>query len=102
MRSPSFDLITLGVLVLIGITALAAALVVFLIWRNGYVRGWRGARSAAPACPACGYNLSGLTHCRCPECGQEYTLEELWRRHLTAEKIVPVGGGRPRQPGCPH
>ena len=29
------------------------------------------------ACPLCGYNLAGLTEARCPECGANYTLEQL-------------------------
>ena len=30
------------------------------------------------ACPKCGYDLKGLTMARCPECGTEYTLDELF------------------------
>ena len=29
------------------------------------------------ACPLCGYNLAGLTAARCPECGADFTLEQL-------------------------
>jgi hypothetical protein len=28
-------------------------------------------------CPACGYNLTGLRGTRCPECGNEFTLDQL-------------------------
>ena len=28
-------------------------------------------------CPVCGYNLSGLREARCPECGGNFTLDEL-------------------------
>jgi dolichyl-phosphate-mannose--protein O-mannosyl transferase len=28
-------------------------------------------------CPICGYNLSGLREARCPECGGNFTLDEL-------------------------
>jgi hypothetical protein len=28
-------------------------------------------------CPNCGYNLTGLQSTRCPECGTQYTLDEL-------------------------
>ena len=31
----------------------------------------------ALACPLCGYDLSGLTEARCPECGATFTLEQL-------------------------
>jgi hypothetical protein len=29
------------------------------------------------ACPSCGYDLRGQRECRCPECGEEYTLGDL-------------------------
>jgi hypothetical protein len=28
-------------------------------------------------CPKCGYNMTGLLGARCPECGTQYTLDEL-------------------------
>lgn len=28
-------------------------------------------------CPKCDYNLTGLTECRCPECGTPYAPEEI-------------------------
>ena len=28
-------------------------------------------------CPTCGYNLTGLKEPRCPECGSEFTLDQL-------------------------
>ena len=28
-------------------------------------------------CPACGYNLRGLKETRCPECGTQFTIEQL-------------------------
>ncbi len=38
-----------------------------------------------PTCPGCGYDLAGtleLQPPRCPECGREWTLEELALQHL--------------------
>lgn len=38
-----------------------------------------------PACPGCGYDLAGtleLEPRRCPECGREWTLDELALQHL--------------------
>ena len=32
----------------------------------------------SPRCLKCGYLLNGLKHTRCPECGDERTLDELW------------------------
>ncbi len=34
-------------------------------------------RSACVMCPDCGYNMRGLTHATCPECGVEHTLDQL-------------------------
>ena len=28
-------------------------------------------------CPTCGYNLTGLREARCPECGSQFTLDQL-------------------------
>lgn len=50
------------------------------LWRE--TRDERGARvgrggQEAIVCPVCGYNLTGLTSTRCPECGKQFTLDEL-------------------------
>ena len=63
-------------------TAIAPLLwlaVTTFIWRESATeRGQRLAGSAhAIVCPACGYNLTGLQTPRCPECGKQYTLDEL-------------------------
>ena len=71
--------IDVGVVVLVLVTGGAAGFFALLVWRNGYIRGWRAARDMPPTCPTCRYNLSGLTSCRCPECGTTYSLEQLWR-----------------------
>lgn len=71
--------INIGAWVLLALVGLLVAFVIFLVWRDGYIRGWRTARAHPPRCPDCGYNLSGLKQCRCPECGKEYTLEELFQ-----------------------
>ncbi len=84
------DLLTMGVALLVLLTAGLALLAAFLVWRDGYVRGWRSSRTRPPACPSCGYNLSGLTRCRCPECGTEYSIDELW------QSILPLGKSSPR------
>ena len=53
---------------------------VTIIWRETAQE--RGARlkqtdKSAIVCPKCGYNLTGLQNTRCPECGTQYTLDEL-------------------------
>ena len=75
-------LLEAGVFLLVLLTGGLALFVVFLIWRDGYGRGWRAARATPPKCLRCGYNLSGLTQCRCPECGTEYRIDDLWRGHV--------------------
>jgi len=42
--------------------------------------------TAAPRCTRCQYPLTGLCHTRCPECGHEPTLDELWS--ATAEAAL--------------
>ena len=70
--------VEVGVVVLVVMTGGLFAFAAFLLWRNGYRKGWRAARAKPPTCLSCGYNLSGLTHGRCPECGHEHRLDELW------------------------
>jgi len=82
MPSMGLTWIDIGVLALVVVTGGVVALFAFLVWRNGYVRGWQAARDVPPTCPACGYDLSGLTQCRCPECGATYEIDKLWRTSI--------------------
>ncbi len=58
------------------------------VWLGGTAFIWRETRAERVArlgrrvgpdlpCPKCGYNLRGLREARCPECGTQYTLDEL-------------------------
>jgi hypothetical protein len=55
-----------------------------LVWRETdaeraarlRAQGLRGDRPAIP-CPTCGYDMTGLKGTRCPECGSEFTVDEL-------------------------
>lgn len=54
--------------------------VTIILWRE--TAGERAARISGYqhqpiTCPYCGYNLTGLSEARCPECGTRYTLDEL-------------------------
>jgi hypothetical protein len=40
---------------------------------------------SAITCPTCGYNLTGLSEARCPECGSKFTLDELIGLQSAAE-----------------
>jgi hypothetical protein len=51
-----------------------------VVWRETPAeRAARISRAGADAlvCPTCGYNLTGLREARCPECGAQFTLNEL-------------------------
>jgi DNA-directed RNA polymerase subunit RPC12/RpoP len=45
-----------------------------------------GSSKSAVACPTCGYNLTGLSEARCPECGTRFTLDELLALQPNADK----------------
>ena len=51
-----------------------------LIWRESAAeraaRVGDGGRDAV-VCPTCGYNLTGLRETRCPECGTQFTIDQL-------------------------
>ena len=61
-----------------------------LLWLVGTVLVWRetdaeravrlralGKDGPGIPCPTCGYDMTGLKGTRCPECGSEFTLDEL-------------------------
>lgn len=56
------------------------------LWMGGTMLLWPLKASAlgldppAPRCLACGYDLTGLYATRCPECGSQPTLDELWNQ----------------------
>jgi len=61
------------------------------IWRETAAE--RAARmkasgNATITCPTCGYNLTGLSECRCPECGSRFTLDELMALQPSADKEI--------------
>jgi len=88
-------LVTIGICILVDNTfwgddefliqgvVFAAAGLTLLVWIHLY-RRHLGGRSLFDEsgvidlrCPACQYRMVGLKQSRCPECGQEYTLDEL-------------------------
>ena len=71
-----------------GFTTFLGGLLAIVLWLIATVLIWRETPAeralrlaASPAstvcCPNCGYNLTGLTESRCPECGSKFTLNEL-------------------------
>ena len=73
---------------------LIAGGIVILVWLPVALRLQRGKpvigadNQVDVHCPSCGYSLVGLHQARCPECGWQTTLDELFRiagphdRHL--------------------
>lgn len=66
----------------------AATIIVIPAWLLGTIFVWRETNSErmariraaggeAISCISCGYNLTGLKHTTCPECGAKPTIEEL-------------------------
>jgi hypothetical protein len=51
-------------------------MIAVFVWRENADE--RGRRSVNVSCPACSYNLTGLSECRCPECGAQYTIDQLY------------------------
>ena len=66
------------------------------IWREA--RGEvvsRGADGGTVVCPACDYNLAGLREARCPECGVQFTLDELFARQPGRESEELTSRAKP-------
>jgi hypothetical protein len=59
---------------------LAWLIAVTIVWRETpreRAARLKSVNKDAIVCPKCGYNLTGLQGTRCPECGTQYTLDEL-------------------------
>ncbi|HUT94525.1 MAG TPA: hypothetical protein VMY37_34030, partial [Thermoguttaceae bacterium] len=80
MRAPSLG----GILVGGGVAPIVWVLATVLIWRETpqeRIDRIRSAGTEAVCCPVCGYNMTGLRESRCPECGSQFTLDELLATH---------------------
>ena len=68
-------------IILAGIIAIPIwLLITLLLWRETSAeRAERLRQSTGKTlfCPSCGYNMTGLYEARCPECGSQYTLDQL-------------------------
>jgi len=78
-----------------------------MVWAVGWLAGstliWRETRSERMKrirelgmgtihCPQCDYNLTGLREARCPECGTQYTLDQLFASITEIRRIADEGG----------
>jgi hypothetical protein len=79
-----------------GIGYFFAAVSAPLIWVVGTILIWRetnaeraerlkAAHADVITCPTCGYNLTGLSEARCPECGTKFTLNDLYANQPSRE-----------------
>jgi hypothetical protein len=69
-----------GMLVGGGVPPIAWVLATVLIWRETpqeRIARLTAAGTENISCPVCGYNMTGLHESRCPECGAQFTLDEL-------------------------
>lgn len=48
-----------------------------VIWRETGAERLQRTSKRVIRCVQCGYNLTGLSEARCPECGKQYTLDEI-------------------------
>ncbi|HEX4124280.1 MAG TPA: hypothetical protein VHY37_06090 [Tepidisphaeraceae bacterium] len=76
-----------------------AGILAILLWLIATVLLWRespaeraarfkGSNRSAITCPTCGYNLTGLSQSRCPECGSTFTLDQLLALQPGADKEI--------------
>jgi predicted RNA-binding Zn-ribbon protein involved in translation (DUF1610 family) len=73
------DLLMMGGFVsLLGFGFICILVFAWYFWRLGRRAVWRRLQSDGPRCPKCGYDLQGQSELRCPECGERWTLGELW------------------------
>lgn len=86
-----------------GFGVFVGGILTIMIWLIATVFVWRETAteraqrlttrtSSAIVCPTCGYNLTGLTETRCPECGSRFTLNELIALQPKAEVEVGTEG----------
>lgn len=82
----------------------ASAGLTLLMWIRLYLRNGRRALYDEAGvldlcCPECQYSMVGLKQARCPECGREYTLDELVSRQdfevLRLTRLVARSSGEP-------
>jgi hypothetical protein len=87
------DDIEFSIFVMTLIAPLIWVFATILIWRE--TPDERAARlnqsASAIVCPTCGYNLTGLSDTRCPECGAQFTLDQLLANQPKREQVEIEG-----------
>jgi len=88
LRGRDFEL---ALLVGDGVVPIAWVLATVIIWREApreRIERISAAGRQTLACPVCGYNLTGLSEARCPECGSKFTLDQLVAAQPERDKAV--------------
>ena len=93
-------------MLILAVVLLGTAIVI-LVWLPTAQRLLRGRPVVGPddlvlvSCPRCGYSLIGLRNLRCPECGTEFTIDELIRAqdYSGVRKVSAAEAERLSQPG---
>ncbi|HOB75016.1 MAG TPA: zinc ribbon domain-containing protein [Phycisphaerae bacterium] len=87
-----------------GVVAMLSWLpITVMIWKETpSERAERLSRSAFGVlfCPRCGYNMTGLREARCPECGAQFTLNQLYaaqQKHEIDDAAAPREESEPHQ-----
>ena len=82
-----------------GLSTFLGGILAIVLWLIATVLIWRetpaeralrlaASPSSVVSCPNCGYNLTGLTESRCPECGSKFTLNELLASQPSAKSDI--------------
>ena len=74
-----------------GLVPIVWVLMTVIIWRETpreRVERLTAAGAEHVSCPVCGYNLTGLREARCPECGSQFTLDQLIQSQVDRDKAV--------------
>jgi hypothetical protein len=88
LRGREFEL---ALLVGGGVVPIAWVLATVLIWRETpreRMERISAAGTRTLSCPVCGYNMTGLSEARCPECGSKFTLDQLVAAQPERDKVL--------------
>lgn len=74
-----------------GVPPIVWVLATVFIWRETAQERLARLKAAGTdtiVCSVCGYNMTGLKEARCPECGAQYTLDQLYAAQPARDKAA--------------
>lgn len=74
-----------------GVPPIVWVLATVFIWRETAQERLERLKAAGTdtiVCSVCGYNMTGLKEARCPECGAQYTLDQLYAAQPARDKAA--------------